>query len=57
MTAIVAGAGIILALLALRKQRSTVALRQDRSLIVQGPPVESVEAPSARPASGKVFGR
>lgn len=37
MTAIIAGAGIVLALLTLPKQKSKRSLQQSRSLVVQGP--------------------
>ena len=43
MTAIIAGAGIVLALLTLPKQKSSRSLHQSRSLVVQGPTRESLD--------------
>lgn len=43
MTAIIGGAGIVLALLTLPKQKSRRSLHQARSLVVQGPTQDEVE--------------
>lgn len=48
MTAIIAGTGIVLALMTLPKERSDKALHQSRSLVVQGPTREKVDAPELK---------